>query len=207
MQNGGVGPKRVPDAVSVRCRTTETPPHLRLRQCAVQAVPEQVAEQLQRFEDLQATVPPALTLQLQALSTRQEAVAADVDALRRWSGAHEAEWRNGEARRHNATLAACGELRSLNTHAADMDLSRALTKRLRPLCRTAPAAARDTGAPPVGALPGEHGVAFPGTCGDLFSLPAAALAALAEFYGEALWHGAPPVRERRAAFARFVGVL
>lgn len=173
-------------------------------------MPQQVAEQLQRFEALQATVPPALTAQLAALAARQDAVAAGVDALAQWSRAHEAEWRNGEARRHNAAQAAGGELRSLSTYAADMDLSGALTKRLRPLCRTAPAGAADSDEPPpppVGALPAERGVAFPGTCGDLFSLSAAQLTALADFYGEPLWQGSPPVRERRAAFARFVGVM
>ena len=61
--------------------------------------------------------------------------------------------------------------------------------------------------PPIGALPAEHGVFFPGTSGDLFSLSAAQLAALQAFYGEPLWQHSPSVREKRAAFARFAGVM
>lgn len=59
-------------------------------------------------------------------------------------------------------------------------------------------------------LPGDHGVAFPATSGEVFSLPAAALDALGEFCGTALCEpprtGAP-LRERIEAFAHAIGVL
>ena len=112
-------------------------------------------------------------------------------------------------------------------------LSQTLTKRLQPLQRachhnastsntsliTSSNAADDSqtdnanaaggGRPPVGALPADYGIAFPETTAQAFALSASALEQLQSFYGEHWWDPAapPPLRERRTAFARAIGIL
>ena len=89
-------------------------------------------------------------------------------------------------------------------------LTATLAKRLWPLKRTAAAGMRTEGAPPVGAMPAEHAVPFPATSAEVFSLTAAQLDALDDFYGDGLFERArsgAPLRERREAFARAIGAL
>ena len=111
----------------------------------------------------------------------------------------------------------------------DADAMAALTRRLRPLRKSVPgvppaitATATTTAAdvtaggasalaaaPEVGALPADAGIRFPATPAELFALPAADLDALAAFYNEPLWDRnlILPPRQKRAALARYIGLL
>jgi hypothetical protein len=158
-------------------------------------------------EAARGVIPEVLEVELAQLAAGQERVAACMVQLRQWAMEHSAALYNTEARRHNSMHAlldprSSGELQSLSTCGGNLNLSGSLTKRLRSLKRVA---ARGVGQPPVGALPEEYAVHFPGTSGELFSLKAAQLMALESFYGEPMWQHDPPLREKRAAFARFIG--
>jgi hypothetical protein len=162
---------------------------------------------LTHAEAARNVIPEALAAELAHLAASQDTIVACTAQLQQYAVEHSAALHNAEARRHNSMHVpldprAFGELQSLG----NLDLSGALTKRLRALKRVASGGAGGAGqTPPVGALPEEHSVYFPGTSGELFSLNASQLAALASFYGEPMWQHDPPLREKRAAFARFIG--